>query len=141
MELLKKVGMSESKPTLSPMTTSIPLVNNDITIYSNHVRYCQVVEALQYVSLYRPNIIFVINKVYRFMHAPIDNHWSTFKRILRYLHITGAYGMLICQTSNTQLHAFTDSHWKGTDNLTAFSDANWVGDPDDRRSTGGFELS
>ncbi|GJZ29624.1 gag/pol polyprotein [Tanacetum coccineum] len=50
------------------------------------------------------------------MHAPTENHWSAVKRILRYLH----------GNPNTSLEAF--------------SDADWAGDSDNRRSTRGFSI-
>ncbi|GKG15781.1 uncharacterized mitochondrial protein-like protein, partial [Tanacetum coccineum] len=65
---------------------------------------------LQYVTLSRPDTVFAVNKVCQYMHAPTENHWSAVKWILRYLH-----GMV--------------EH-----------DADWVGDSDDRRSTGGFAI-
>ncbi|GKB75368.1 nucleotide-binding alpha-beta plait domain-containing protein [Tanacetum coccineum] len=51
-----------------------------------------VVGSLQYVTLSRPDIAFVVNKVCQYMHAPIENHWSVVKRILRYLHGTVEHG-------------------------------------------------
>ncbi|GJZ73000.1 putative RNA-directed DNA polymerase [Tanacetum coccineum] len=48
----------------------------------------RVVGSLQYVTLSRPDIVFAVNKVCQFMHAPTENHWSAVKRILHYLHGT-----------------------------------------------------
>ncbi|GJY13616.1 retrovirus-related pol polyprotein from transposon TNT 1-94 [Tanacetum coccineum] len=72
------------------------------------------------------------------MHAPTENHWSAVKRILRYLRGTVEHGMLISRSSGFTLQAFTNVLWKGNPNtsLEAFSDAEWAGDSDDRRSTG-----
>nr|GEW89587.1 hypothetical protein [Tanacetum cinerariifolium] len=72
--------------------------------------------SLQYVTLSWPDIAFAVNKVCQHIHAPTENHWSVVKWILRYLH-----GNL-------------DS------SLEAFSDADWAGDSDDRRSKGGFAI-
>ncbi|GJW49721.1 putative RNA-directed DNA polymerase [Tanacetum coccineum] len=47
-----------------------------------------VVGALQYVTLSRPDIAFAVNKVCQYMHALTEYHWSAFKRILRHLHGT-----------------------------------------------------
>lgn len=110
LELLQKAGLSESKPYSSPMTTSNPLSINDSPLFSNPVRFRQIVGALQYVTISRSDITFAVNKVCQFMHAPTENHWSAVKRILCYLHGTVDHGMLIRQTSNTQLQAFTDHH-------------------------------
>ncbi|KAI3824664.1 hypothetical protein L1987_06131 [Smallanthus sonchifolius] len=76
-----------------------------------------------------------VNKVYQFMHSP--NHWSNVKRILRYLQGTVEYGLLIKHDSGMLLHAYTDST---SPSLTTFSNDNWAGCPDDRRSTGGYAI-
>ncbi|KAD5961904.1 hypothetical protein E3N88_13377 [Mikania micrantha] len=84
----------------------------------------------------RPDITFAVNKVCQFMHSPTENHWSAVKRILRYLQDTSNYGLLIQHQSTSVLRASTAS----CSSLTAFSDADWAGCPDDRRSTGGFAI-
>ncbi|GJT99850.1 gag/pol polyprotein [Tanacetum coccineum] len=76
------------------------------------------------------------------MHAPTKNHWSAVKLILQYLHGTVEHGMLIRRSSGSTLQDFTNVLWKCNPNtyLEAFSDADWVGDSDDRRSTRGFAI-
>ena len=58
------------------------------------------------------------------MHRPTTVHWQAVKRILRYLKHTVSHGLFLRRNS---------SH-----HLTAYSDADWAGCPDDRRSTSGF---
>ncbi|XP_071680045.1 uncharacterized mitochondrial protein AtMg00810-like [Lolium perenne] len=60
------------------------------------------------------------------MHAPWDAHWAAVKRILRYVCGTMGYGL--------SLHASPST---STD-LVAYSDADWAGCPDTRRSTSGY---
>ncbi|GKB09125.1 retrovirus-related pol polyprotein from transposon TNT 1-94 [Tanacetum coccineum] len=116
------------------MVTSSSLSLDDSTAYR------QVVGSLQYVTLSRPDIAFVVNKVCQYMHAPTENHWSAVKRILCYLHGTVEHGMLIRHSSGSTLQAFTDMLWKGNPDtsLEAFLDADWAGDLDNRRSTKGI---
>ncbi|GJZ45498.1 putative RNA-directed DNA polymerase [Tanacetum coccineum] len=142
LELLQSVGLSNCNPVSSPMVTWSSLSLDDSIVFSNPVKYRQVVGSLQYVTLSRPNIAFAVNKVCQYMHAPTENHWSAVKRILRYLHGTVEHGMLIRRSSGSTLQAFTDVLWKGNPDtsLEAFSDADWAGDSNDRRSTGGFVI-
>ena len=44
--------------------------------------YRRTVGALQYVTLTRPDIAFVVNKACQFMSKPSDVHWLAIKRIL-----------------------------------------------------------
>uniref|UniRef100_A0A2N9IQ88 Glycosyl hydrolase family 32 C-terminal domain-containing protein n=1 Tax=Fagus sylvatica TaxID=28930 RepID=A0A2N9IQ88_FAGSY len=58
------------------------------------------------------------------MHNPTTLHWQSVKRLLRYLKQTIHFGLHIQPSSTTDLQGFTD--------------ADWAGDRDDRRSTGGY---
>ncbi|KAJ9550950.1 hypothetical protein OSB04_014995 [Centaurea solstitialis] len=136
-ELLVRANLSHSKPVPSPCTTSANLSLGDSAPFDDPVKYRQMVGALQYVTLSRPDITFAVNKVCQFMHSPTTNHWSAVKRILRYLHGTANHGLLISRSSSSTLHAYTDVEFNS---LSAFSDADWVGCPDDRRSTGGYAI-
>ena len=137
LDLISKAGLSDSKPVSSPMPTSANLTLGDSPTFDNPVRYRQLVGALQYVTLSRPDITFAVNKVCQFMHSPTENHWAVVKRILRYLQGTSSYGLRLKQQSDLTVHAYTDS---SAPPITAFSDADWAGCPDDRRSTGGFAI-
>jgi hypothetical protein len=68
----------------------------------------------------------VVNKVCQYLHEPRTPHWSDVKRILRYVRYTVDTGMLFRSSSSTL--------------LSAFSDADWAGNMDDRRSTGGYAI-
>jgi hypothetical protein len=67
------------------------------------------VGAFQYLTFTRPDICFVVYRVCQFMHAPIDSHWASVKRIIRYLKGTTSYGFPITQDSSFALHSFTDT--------------------------------
>ena len=58
------------------------------------------------------------------MYAPTDSYWTVVKCILRYLQGTTIYDLHITHSSYFVLHDFTD--------------ADWVGSIDDRKSTGGY---
>jgi hypothetical protein len=57
----------------------------------------------------RPDICFVVNRVFQFMHAPTDSHWAAVKHILCYLKGTTSYGFHITRDSSFTLHGFTDA--------------------------------
>ena len=74
--------------------------------------------------LTRCDIAFTVNKFSQFLAAPTILHWQACKRVLRYLQSTSNYGL-----------KFFNS---GSLTLTAYPDADWGSDPDDRRSVGGY---
>jgi histone deacetylase 1/2 len=97
-----------------------PLGTTDVT------RYRSIVGALQYLTLTRPDILFAVNKVCQFLHTPTTVHWRVVKRILRYLKNTSGLGLRIQKSLSTL--------------VSAFSDADWAGSSEDRRSTRGFAV-
>jgi hypothetical protein len=58
------------------------------------------------------------------MHDPREPHLNAVKRILRYLRGTIDYGLQLHRSSPTS--------------LTAYTDADWAGCPDTRKSTSGY---
>ena len=127
-DLLKRVNMSNCKPVSTPLSVSekltlyegSPLGPNDAT------QYRSIVGALQYLTLTRPDIAYSVNKVCQFLHAPTTSHWTAVKRILRYLNQCTSLGLNIHKSASTLVHGY--------------SDADWAGSIDDRKSTGGFAI-
>ncbi|WVZ50557.1 hypothetical protein U9M48_001799 [Paspalum notatum var. saurae] len=127
-DLLKKVGMSECKPTSTPLSTSekLSVLEGDPLGAYDTTQYRSIVGALQYLTLTRPDIAFSVNKVCQFLHAPTTVHWAAVKRILRYIKQSTKVGLKISKSKYML--------------VSAFSDADWAGSLDDRRSTGGFAI-
>lgn len=123
-----KVGMSKCKPVSTPLSTSEKLSLHQGSLLGPHdaTQYRSIVGALQYLTLTRPDIAFPVNKVCQFLHAPTTEHWSAVKRILRYLKSCTKLGLKICKSISML--------------VSAYSDADWAGCVDDRRSTGGFAV-
>jgi hypothetical protein len=71
--------------------------------------YRSIVDALQYMTIARPEISFAVNRVSQFMHSPTSIHREAAKRILRYLKDTIDYGIAIKSASSLTITAFADS--------------------------------
>uniref|UniRef100_A0A2N9GUK4 Reverse transcriptase Ty1/copia-type domain-containing protein n=1 Tax=Fagus sylvatica TaxID=28930 RepID=A0A2N9GUK4_FAGSY len=84
--------------------------------------------ALQYLTITQPDITHAVNSVSQFLHSPTDNHYLVAKRILRYVKGTLHFGL--------NIHP---SIAPGA--LVAYSDADWAGCPDTRRSTSGYSIN
>jgi hypothetical protein len=75
----------------------------------------------------RPDLSFVVGLVARYMKTPHESHWKAAKRILCYVHGTIQFG----------IHYSS----RGTPLVVGFTDSDWVGDPDDPKSTAGYVFS
>ncbi|KAK1642790.1 hypothetical protein QYE76_060595 [Lolium multiflorum] len=128
MDLLQRANMLKCTPATTPMTAIDKLSLHEGTLLSadDATHYRSIVGGLQYLTLTRPDISFAVNKVCQFLHAPRDPHWTAVKRILRFVKFTICHGLTLSRTPDTL--------------LSAFSDADWAGDTDDRRSTGGYAI-
>ena len=123
-DLLKRAKMDNAKPLPTPMISGLHLSTTNGSPIEDGKQYRSWVGALQYATITRPQISYSVNQLSQFMHCPLDQHWKAIKRVLRYLKRTINYGL-----------NFTRSK---TLNLTRFSDADWVTDVDDWRSTLGL---
>src|SRR4051812_23210227 len=117
--------MLDCKTTTTPMSTtdSMTALDGDLLSSDDITEYRSVVGSLQYLTITRPDFSYAVNRVCQYLHAPRDTQWTAVKRILRYIRRTSAFGLHL-QRAPSGL-------------LSAFSDADWAGNPDDRRSTGG----
>lgn len=83
-DLLARFGMDKAKPVDTPLSTSekLSLTNGTRLGEIDSTRYRSIVGGLQYLTLTRPDLSFVVNKVCQYLHAPTTAHWSAVKRIL-----------------------------------------------------------
>ena len=125
LDLLRRAGMLKCKPSPTPMSSTDTLSAADGALLSpeDATEYRSIVGGLQYLTITRPDLSFAVNRVCQYLHAPTDVHWSAVKRILRYVRLAVSFGLHLRPSSSRV--------------LSAFSDADWAGCPDDRRSTGG----
>jgi hypothetical protein len=127
-DLLTKTNMLLAKQISPPLSASTILSRFEGSTITNPTLYRSIVGSLQYLSLSRPDIAYVVNKVSQFMQDPRESHWSAVKRILRYLKSTLRY---LKSTISYYFYIYKNS----SKQLTAYSDSDWASCPDDKRST------
>ncbi|KAL8140709.1 hypothetical protein V2J09_006730, partial [Rumex salicifolius] len=120
-EILEEAGMSNCKPTSTPVNLADKLSSFEGDLFSDPTLYRSLAGALQYLTFTRPDIQYVVQQICLHMHAPREAHFSALKWILRYIKGTAMFGLKLSPESLSQ--------------LIAYFDADWVGCPDTRRST------
>lgn len=115
--------MTGAKPISTPAISGSKLSAHEGTPLKDPSSYRSVVGALQYLTMTRPDIAYAVNQVCQFMSKPTDTYFNAVKRILRYIKGTLGHGL--------QFQASSDL------SIRTYSDADWAGCPDDRRSTTG----
>jgi hypothetical protein len=128
VKILQKFGMiidCKSKDTL--MTTDIRKVRDSDSDPVDPSLYRQLIGSLMYLVNTRPNICFVVNTLSQFQVEPRHEHWIAAEHVLRYIRGMLNYGLRYTSSGDIQLHGFTDS--------------DWAGSAEDRRSTSGMCFS
>lgn len=127
---LNKYNFGECKPMDTPTQRGIALSTEmgpktpEERTKMKGIPYSSVVGSLMYAMICtRPDICHAVGLVSRFQSNPGLEHWKAVKRILRYLKGTEDY--VLC--------------YGGSDlRLVGYTDADWGGDPDERKSTSGY---
>ncbi|XP_050876752.1 uncharacterized mitochondrial protein AtMg00810-like [Lathyrus oleraceus] len=123
-EIIECVGKESCKPSATPVDTKQKLSTSSDTSYEDPSLLWSLAGALQYLTFTRPDISYVIQQVCLHMHAPRTEHMFALKRILRYVQDILHFGLHLSSSPITKLISYTD--------------ADWGGCSDTRRSTSGY---
>ncbi|XP_066333938.1 uncharacterized mitochondrial protein AtMg00810-like [Miscanthus floridulus] len=126
LDILDRHGMSGCNPCSTPVDTCAKVSAYAGPPMDDPTAYCSLAGALQYLTFTRPDIAYAVQQICLHMHDPRETHLIAAKGILRYLQGTISYGLVIPRSAPTQLVIYTD--------------ADWAGCPDTRRSTSGYAV-
>jgi Reverse transcriptase (RNA-dependent DNA polymerase) len=123
LDLLKETGKLSAKPATTPMDYNNKVVKDE-KVLNDINRFQRLVGKLIYLTITRPDISYAVSFVSQFMQRPTKGHMELIDQILRYLKATPARGILMKNQGHTTLAVYTD--------------ADWAGNPLDRKSTSGL---
>ncbi|XP_019164254.1 PREDICTED: uncharacterized protein LOC109160414 [Ipomoea nil] len=124
-DILKRAGMVDCKPVATLVSTT-KVVTGDEVPYADPTQYRSLAGALQYLTVTRPDLSYAVNRLCQHMNSPTTADWAALKRVLRYVNGTLNLGLNISSSTSLDIHAYSDS--------------DWAGNPDDRKSTSGFAV-
>ena len=133
--VLEKYNMSNCTSAVTPgdsglklsklMSPSTPEEKEEM----KKIPYRQAIGSLNFISVCtRPDISYELSRCAQFCENPGQQHWTRVKRILRYLQGTKER-KLVYELSLSSTPSFQP---------IGYSDSDWAGCPDSRRSTTGF---
>jgi len=131
--LLDRFRMTGCNPVAVPAGPNSHLTKDDFPKTSgkpplDSTYYRGAIGGLQYVGrMTRPEILYAVNTASRYSADPGKPHWTAVKRILAYLAGTIDYG--VCHGAN-----------EPTNTLIGYTDSDFAGCSDTRRSTSGILL-
>jgi hypothetical protein len=124
--LLERYGLENCNPVSTPMQPGTTLSKNDgKPLAGKEVTwYKQLVGSLMYaMTATRPDLAYTMSRLSKFFDSPTETHAAAAKKVLRYLRGTADKGVRYNGNEET---------------FAGYSDSDFAGDVDDRRSTGGF---
>ena len=74
LEILEKASMLDCKPVDTPMDPNVKLVPEQGEPLRDPRRYQQLVGKLNYLTITRPDISFLVSVVSQFLQSPYDSH-------------------------------------------------------------------
>jgi hypothetical protein len=108
----------------TPMEVNVKYRSEEGDLLADPTMFRQLVGSLNYLTITRLDISFAVQQVSQFMQTPRHLHLAAVRRIIRYLR--GSLGRGLFFPTNSPLR------------LVAYSDADWAGCPDTRRSVTGW---
>ena len=112
---MKKFGLESASSIRTPMSPNEPLVDSSL--------YRSMIGSLLYLTASRPNISYSVGVYARYQANPKESHMIALKRIIKYVKTVAEFDVWYNKDTN--------------DVLAGYSDANWAGNADDKKSTSG----
>ena len=122
-EVLNRFNMDRCNAVHNPIVPGFKMMK-DGGIKVDGTLYKQIVGSLMYLTATRPDMMYVVSLISRYMEQPIELHLKAAKRVLRYLKGTTNFGLFYKKGGNEELVGYTDN--------------DYAGDQDDRKSTSGY---
>jgi hypothetical protein len=126
LDTIKRATMTDCKPCTTPVDLQAKLAADSGPPVQDASQFWSIAGALQYLTFTRPDIVYAVQQICLHMHDPWEPHLTAMKRILCYLQGTPDYGILLRRLSSSDLVVYTD--------------ADWAGCPDTRRSTSDYAV-
>ncbi|XP_052486373.1 uncharacterized mitochondrial protein AtMg00810-like [Gossypium raimondii] len=124
LKILNKFSMLNCKATSTPIVIREKLSSQGDFEKVCETTYRSLIGCLLYLTATRPDIMFVVSLLFRFMHCCNVKHLQVAKRVLRYIKGTLSFGIMFSKVDSMKLLGYADS--------------DWVGSVDDMKSTSGY---
>ena len=123
--LVKRFGLESASSVKTLMSTNVKLTIDLLGKSVDPSLYRSMMGGLLYLTASRPDISYSVGVCARYQANPKESHMIALKRTIKYVKIIAEFGVWYSKDTS--------------DILAGFSDADWAGNTDDRKSTlGGF---
>ncbi|XP_035836027.1 uncharacterized mitochondrial protein AtMg00810-like [Helianthus annuus] len=124
-DILARADLLDSKPVATPLVTIDTFLSKG-TPFHDPTLYRSLIGPLQYLTITRPDLSYVVNQASQHLKVPTFSHFQSVKCILRYVKGTISFGLTFSEPTTTK--------------LVGYSDADWARCIEMRRSTYGYSI-
>ena len=119
--LMKKFGLDFANSVRTPTSPNVKLTVDLLGKSVDPSLYRSMIGSLLYLIASRPDISYNVGVCARYQVNPKESHLTALKRIIKYVKTTSEFGVWYKKDTS--------------DVLAGYSDVNWAGNVDDRKST------
>ncbi|XP_035541228.1 uncharacterized mitochondrial protein AtMg00810-like [Juglans regia] len=123
-DLSTLAGLEDTSSVDTPIEVNVKYRKDEGNLLDDPTLYRRLVGSLIYLTTTRPDISYVVHQVSQFLSSPRHLHLAVVRRIIHYLRDSPTHELFF--PTGSSLH------------LVAYSDADWAGCSDTRRSTTGW---
>ena len=120
---MKKFGLESASFVRTPMNPNVKFIVALLGKSVDSSLYRSMIGSLLYLTASRLDISYSVGVCDRYQANPKESHMITLKRIIKYIKTTVEFGVWYNKDTS--------------DVLAGYSDADWAGNADDRKSTSG----
>lgn len=92
-EVLERFNMDQCNSVHNPVVPGFKLTKDKEGVEVDSTLYKQMVGSLMYLTATRPDLMFIVCLISRYMERPTESHLLAAKRALRYVKGTVSFGM------------------------------------------------
>ena len=118
---MKKFGLESASFVRTPMSPNVKLTVDLLSKSVDSSLFRNMMGSLFYLTTSRPDISYSVGVCARYQANPKESHMTALKRIIKYVKTTAKFGVWYSKDTS--------------DVLAGYSDADWAGNVDDRKST------
>ena len=122
LEVLKRFGMEDCNSVHNPIIRGFKILKDEKGVQVDETYFKQIVGSLIYLTATRPDLMFTVSLISRYMGKPTELHLQAVKRALRYLKGTINFGIFYKKG--------------GSESLVGYADSDY--DLEDQKSTSGY---
>ncbi|CAM8947384.1 unnamed protein product [Rhodiola kirilowii] len=109
LDILADYNFLDCKPIKTPMESKHNLGTSSATLIPDAAVYRRLVGRLIYLTNTRPDLAFLVHVLSQFMQAPNEDHLQAAHRVLRYIKLAPAQGLIFSSSSDLRLVAYCDA--------------------------------